>query len=421
MAVFVPPHRVAQFFDNPVAIGFKGIFLMKEMPLKKSMEQQRRQAVGRYRRGESIESICASMGRHPNWLTKWIDRYDPNDEHWACDRSRRPRTQPNKTPDAMESVVLVVRKRLRAEGQFSGAQAIRWELEDLALDDVPSIRTINRILRRHNVPGRRREPYCPKGTPYPALSADRPNRVHQADLVGPCYLVGPHRFYALNVVDLATGRCGLYPLPSKASQSVITGFWDVWRRLGMPEHLQVDNEMSFYGSRRYPRGMGALIRLCLLHGIQLRFVPQGEPWRNGVVEKFNEHYQQKLLDRVTIDSPEHLRIETLKFEDKHNRTWRYSKLHGQTPMRALQNAQCVLRHPPKDDPPRHPLKKPEQGQYHLVRLVRSNLKLDVFGEMFALPAELQYQYVVATVDVKEQKLKLFQDHRQIEEWNYRLR
>lgn len=41
--------------------------------------------------------------------------------------------------------------------------------------------------------------------------------------------------------------------------------------------------------------------------------------------------------------------------------------------------------------------------------------------MFPAPPESQYEYVVATIDVKEQKLKLFLDTIQIEEIDYRLR
>jgi transposase InsO family protein len=37
--------------------------------------------------------------------------------------------------------------------------------------------------------------------------------------------------------------------------------------------------------------MGPLIRLCLHHGVEPWFIPVSEPWRNGVVEKFNDHYQ----------------------------------------------------------------------------------------------------------------------------------
>ena len=56
------------------------------------------------------------------------------------------------------------------------------------------------------------------------------------------------------------------------------------------------------GSPTHPRGMGPLIRLCLLYGVNLWFIPPAEPWRNGVVEKFNDHYRQKFLAKVTMTS-----------------------------------------------------------------------------------------------------------------------
>ena len=68
-----------------------------------------------------------------------------------------------------------------------------------------------------------------------------------------------------------------------------------------------------------------------------------------------------------------------------------------------------MRFTKQDQSPRHRLKKPEKGRYHLVRLIRSNLKLDVFGEMFPMPPELENEYVVATIEVKEQKLKIYLD------------
>jgi len=67
------------------------------------------------------------------------------------------------------------------------------------------------------------------------------------------------------------------------------------------------------------------------------------------------------------------------------------------------------------------LEKPESMHYHLVRFIRSDLQLNIFGEYFPAPLETQYEYVVATVDVKEQKLKLFLDETQVEEYQYRLR
>jgi hypothetical protein len=132
----------------------------------------------------------------------------------------------------------MVRLNLYNQDLFCGAQAILWEMEDLGVKPLPSIRTINRILSRHELTHRRTGKYEAKGTLYPKLPSILPNQSHQADMVGPCYLKGPVRFYSLNVVDMATVRCGLYPSLSKAGQSILDGFWSIWMRMGIPDHIQ---------------------------------------------------------------------------------------------------------------------------------------------------------------------------------------
>ncbi len=153
--------------------------------------------------------------------------------------------------------------------------------------------------------------------------------------------------------------------------------------------------------------MGPLIRLCLHYGIELWFVPPAEPWRNGVVEQFNNQYEQKFLGKVPMRTKEELRKGALAFECKHNSRYRYGKLNGKTPLNALaQYGNKRLRFPPELPAPQTPLDKPKTGYYHLIRLIRSDRKLNIFSERFRVSPELQYEYVVATIDVKEQKLKL---------------
>jgi transposase InsO family protein len=294
-------------------------------------------------------------------------------------------------------------------------------MQDLGIAASPSIRTINRILSREGLTHRRTRNYEPKGKAYPKLPALFANQTHQADLVGPCYLKGPLRFYSYNVVDIATGRCSIQPSSSKSAQSIIDAVWATWRRLGIPSNLQVDNDMSFYGSPTHPRGMGPLIRLCLHQRVEPWFIPVAEPWRNGVVEKFNDHYQERFLDKIQMTTEPELISESLSFEQRHNSNYRYSKLGGKTPLRALQACEAKLRFPEIEQAPRHRLKKPTTGRYHLVRFIRGDRKLNVFGELFHVPLELQYEYVVATIDVKEQKLNLFLDKTQVEQFNYQLR
>lgn len=378
-------------------------------------------AVKRFLQGERPSAICASLGQSRSWLYKWVSRYDDENDSWSESHSRRPMDNPRQTPQEIEKITVIIRLSLHNRDLFCGAQAIRWEMEDLDINPLPSIATINRILSRNGLAHRRTGKYQPKGKAYPKLASLTANQTHQADLVGPCYLKGPVLFYGLNTVDLATARCGTTPLPSKSGQSVIHGFWDTWKRMGIPDNIQVDNEMSFYGARRYPRGMGPLIRLCLHNNVEPWFIPVAEPWRNGVVEKFNDHYRQRFLGKITMATEKDLRIQSLVFEQRHNSSYRYSKLGGKTPLTALLASEKDLRFPDNEGAPKHPMKKPITGRYHVVRFIRGNLKLDIFGELFQMSPDIQYEYVIATIDVKEQKLKIYLNKTQVDEFIYQLR
>ena len=140
-----------------------------------------------------------------------------------------------------------------------------------------------------------------------------------------------------------------------------------------------------------------------------------------MIENFNDRYQQMFLGKVIMGTEGDLKAGSLTFEQRHNSRYRYSKLGGKTPLKALAATNTKLRFPAEEKAPRHRLKKPEIGRYHLVRLIRSDSKLNIFGEIFPVPPELKLEYVVATINVKEQKLKLFLDKVQVDEFSYKLR
>ena len=389
--------------------------------MEDKIKQYRILAVQRFKKGESPGSICTSLGKSKVWLYKWIKRHSEEEASWYEARSRRPHSTPMHTPAEIEEIVKMVRLNLYNRDLFCGAQAILWEMEELGARPLPSISTINRILSRNELTHRRTGKYEAKGTAYPILPSLFPNQTHQADLVGPCYLKGPVRFYSLNIVDTATVRCALHPSRSKSGQTIIDGFWGAWKRIGIPARIQIDNAMSFFGSPTYPRGMGPLIRLCLHNGVEPWFIPMAEPWRNGMIESFNDRYQQMFLGKVSMLSEDDLKAGSLAFEQRHNSRYRYSKLRGDTPLKALAVSDAKLRFPTIEEAPMHRIKKPEIGKYHVVRLIRSDRKLNIFGECFSVPPEAMLEYVVATIDVKEQKLKLFLDKIQVEEFDYKLR
>ena len=140
-----------------------------------------------------------------------------------------------------------------------------------------------------------------------------------------------------------------------------------------------------------------------------------------MIENFNDRYQQRFLGKVDMASIEDLQFGSLTFEQRHNSRYRYSKLNGDTPLKALAASNVKLRFPTEKEPPKYRQNKPEVGKYHVVRLIRSDLKLYIFGESFSVPPETMLEYVVATIDVKEQRLKIFLDKKQVEEFDYKLR
>jgi len=148
--------------------------------MENEIKQHRILAVQRFKAGESSESICASLGKSKFWLYKWVRRYNEDDVSWCEDRSCRPLATPNHTPPEIEEIVKMVRLSLYNQDLFCGAQAILWEMEELGVKPLPSIRTINRILAKNELTHRRTGRYEAKGTAYPALPSTLPNQTHQA-------------------------------------------------------------------------------------------------------------------------------------------------------------------------------------------------------------------------------------------------
>ena len=222
--------------------------------------------------------------------------------------------------------------------------------------------------------------------------------MHQTDFVGPCFLRGAVRFYSLHSVDVATGRCGVQRLANRSSQPTVDALWAIWSRLGIPAHQQVDNEMVFYGSRAHPRGLGPLIRLCLAMQVEPWFIPPAEPWRNGVVEKFNDRWQQFGPLRRTLRTPWPPSIApTVRFEDRHNAHYRYSKLGGRTPnavLAASRGPVAISR--PADAPRSTRCPSPRTGDITSFASSGSDGRIDLFGEPLRVPPEAVYTYVRAT-------------------------
>ncbi len=92
-------------------------------------------------------------------------------------------------------------------------------------------------------------------------------------------------------------------IPNKAADSIISAILRFWKYFGIPDYLQMENELSFRGSNRYPHSFGQLIRLALSQGVTPVFIPQAEPLRNGIIEKFNDTFDKKFFRTFLFYKP----------------------------------------------------------------------------------------------------------------------
>jgi len=61
-----------------------------------------------------------------------------------------------------------------------------------------------------------------------------------------------------------------------------------------------------------------------------------------MIESFNDRYQQMFLSKVIMLSEDDLKTGSLAFEQRHNSRYRYSKLRGAAPLKALAGSNVTL-------------------------------------------------------------------------------
>ncbi|MFA5788082.1 MAG: hypothetical protein WDA71_14055 [Actinomycetota bacterium] len=371
-------------------------------------EDARREAVMRVLTGEPPGKVACDLGRSDRWVRKWVGRYEPADEAWASERSRAPALQVRKTPAEIERLVLEIRERAMANPWAQvGAVAIAWEMDKLGVGP-PEVWTIDRILARAGVAKRRAQSrYVPKGTPYPQGSTlVRPGAVHEIDLVGARHLDGAIPFYALNAVDLGRRRAAIEILATNQEWDVAGGLIRIWQRLGVPRQVQFDNGHTIQGRGRQ---LAVAVWTCLALGVRVRFIPFAEPWRNAVIEHFNDVFDKRFFRTERFSDLAHLERRACAFEAFHNSHHRYSVLGGAT----AQEWERKLGFTPKllDPSFTPPQDLPRRGQIEFVRLIRSDRVLKVLGSKIEVPGELVHRYVIATLHVRAQRLALrCEDH-----------
>ena len=112
----------------------------------------------------------------------------------------------------------------------------------------------------------------------------------------------------------------------------------------------------------------------------------------------------------------HLYKKAKEFELFHNQNHHYSTLRGMTPNQKCSGGIKLL--PASFRLPEKLVISP--GYIHLIRFIRSDGVLDIFGEKYIMPGDVEYEYVRATIDTAKEKLFVYHDSKLVVERPYSL-
>lgn len=247
-------------------------------------EELREQAVTMAIQGVSVTEIARRLGRSRQWVYKWIGRSSTGKCDWSLSQSNVPHSIANKTHEDIETAVVRTRKALDSHPhKESGAYPIIHELRRQGIEP-PSVATINRIIRKHGLT-RSKPAYEKSGIDYP----EGPLNMQLMDLIGPRFLRGGNRFYLLNIISNDTRHAGVFPILSKSADDITRSVVSFWKSYSVPDFLKLDNELSFKGSNRHPRGLGLLMRTAL----DLNVTPQVHTRGRAMEKRRDRTFQPK--------------------------------------------------------------------------------------------------------------------------------
>lgn len=270
---------------------------------KNRPEGLRRRLVQAVRQGLSQRQAARRFGVSLATVQRWLarargQRLDRVD--WAG-QPRGGRRTANSTDPELEDRILRLRQQLQGHSDLGeyGAAAIHRVLTEHGLTDVPSERTIGRILaRRGALDGNRRRRTLPPppGWYLPDLVRRR-TELDSWDVVEGLVIRGGQDVEVLNVISLHGGLCGSWPGSGVRAVGVVAAVLEHWRAWGLPGYAQFDNDTRFQGAHQHPDSFGRVTRACLQLGVTPVFVPPQETGFQAAIESYNGRWQAKVWSR----------------------------------------------------------------------------------------------------------------------------
>jgi transposase InsO family protein len=261
--------------------------------------------------------VCAELGISRDTYYRYRRRFSAEGLAGLQSRSRAPKTSPTRTGEPMTSLVVTARKTLEHEGWDNGAWSIHARLRHDGIDEVPSARTIHRVLQRQGLiePEPRKRPRSSyRRFVFPATDDCWQIDAFEHTLADPAASVvvvfevlDDHSRY--NVDSLAW--------PSETTEGAWTTMTRAIGRYGAPRMVLTDNGLAFTGRRVNSRVLFEknLARL----GVKLINSRPRHPQTNGKNERAHRTAQRWLAAQPPATTLEDLQALLEHYRTAYNR------------------------------------------------------------------------------------------------------
>jgi transposase len=367
----------------------------------------RRLAFRLFDKERAATEILNRIPRSRSWLFKWKKRFEQRRWQALDSLSKAPKHSAKRYEQQVVKLVLRLRHRLQwAEVGLSGARALQRELRAQRLvRTVPALSTINRWLKTAGLIAGGTAKTTPPFYPAPTIGGDF--TFATCDWTAR-YLEGGEKVFVFHTVDTHTHGLEQSSGGDKTTTSVCAHLLQVCARMGVPDFLQIDNDAAFTGLGKTPGGFGRFVRLALYLGIELIFIPPGEPERNALVEGIHPLWAQSFWKKNHFAS-----LKAFQRQSPHFLAW-YDDydppaLHGRTVKEARRG---VKRHrlPPRILN-RLPVDLPlTAGRLHFLRKVNERGLITIRKEDWKVSRCLAGEYVWATLDLSTEHLEIYHRH-----------
>jgi transposase InsO family protein len=244
--------------------------------------------------GSPIGEVATRYGTSRQSLHSWRQRFQQEGMPGLADRSRRPRTSPNRVPADIEALIC----ELRRQHPRWGARRISYELGQRAVSPTPARATVHRVLTRNGLITAQEQNHKRK---YKRWQRQTPMHLWQIDIVGGVPLADGRECKLLTGIDDHSRFVVISAVLVAASgRAVCEAFTAAMRRYGVPAEVLTDNGKQFTGRHHRPQPVEVLFEtICRTNGITQRLTKVRSPTTTGKIERFHKTLREEFLDHVS--------------------------------------------------------------------------------------------------------------------------